>query len=124
MDIKSGSGSVIPGTPQASLPAGDNTVNILVAKGENDGLFQYDTDGLVKKDEAGNPIAAVSENLTVKCEYPDGLTKWHQVKDVAELVDRVTTQLRNYYGVEGDITVVTAPTELVDGATLKLNIAE
>jgi hypothetical protein len=95
-------------------------VTIISAVGENDGLFVRGANGELVLDN-GQPIPAPSEHTMVKCEYPDGFTKNHQVVDAADLVAKVMNVLRFRYGVDGEINVVTVP-ELTAGATVEVEI--
>jgi hypothetical protein len=110
MLIPNGRGTVLPGSPVASLPAGKAVISIEAAPGENDGLFDQD----------GKP--AVSENVMAKCVYPDGFVKNHQTSSVTDLFGKVATQLRNRYGVTGEIKVLKLPDEVKAGTTIEVEI--
>lgn len=103
--ISSGTGVIVPGAPVASLPAGKNVITIDAAPGENDGIE-----------------GAVSENVIARCVYPDGFVKNHQTNSVTDLFTKVTNQLRNRYGVTGDIKVIKLPDAVIAGATIEVEI--
>lgn len=108
----SGTGTVLaPGmaAPVASLPPGKTIITIESAVGENDGLLDKD----------GKP--AVSENLMVRCVYPDGFAKSHQVAKPEDLAPRVTGILRGRYGVTGEIKIIKLPA-LKAGETIEVEI--
>jgi len=75
-----------PGGPAAALPEGGYSVTI---------------DGF---DESG----------MVRCVYPGGFVKHHQVGTVAELAAKVTNQLRGRYGAT-DVSFATIPAGLTAG---------
>jgi hypothetical protein len=101
----SGSGTVLPGSPSASLPPGKVVVTIEAAPGENDGIE-----------------GAASENVMARCVYPDGFVKNHQTNSPEDLFGKVANQLRNRYGVTGEINVVKLPDEVTAGATIEMEI--
>lgn len=103
----SGSGTVLPGSPSASLPAGKVVVTIDAAPGENAGIE-----------------GAVSENVMARCIYPDGFPKNHQTNSPQDLFGKVVNILRNRYGVTGDVKVVKLPPAVVEGATIELEISD
>lgn len=37
----------------------------------------------------------------IKVEYPDGFQKWHQAKDIVELLGKIGGTLKGRYGIEG-----------------------
>ena len=63
-----GTGTVLPGAPSASLPAGKLVITIEAAPGENDGIE-----------------GAVSENVMARCVYPDGFVRNHQTNSPEDL---------------------------------------
>lgn len=103
-------GTVSPGTPSASLAKGKYAIKIDTVMGENAGIVNED----------GSPV--VSENMMVSLTYPDGWVKEHQVKNMDALMERVTSQLRNRYGVTGDIKVVQQPEKLKPGQTIEVEV--
>jgi hypothetical protein len=121
-ESKKGDGTVLaPGMadPVATLPEGAITVTIDAVVGENDGLFVRDENGnLVLED--GEPVPAPSENFMVRCVYPDGFAKNHQVATPADLAPKVIGILRGRFGKAGEINVLSLPEELAVGQTLTL----
>lgn len=91
----SGAGVVLPsGTPVAVLPPGKHSVAI---------------DGF---DESG----------CVRCVYPDGFIKHHQVEAVDGLAARVVSQIRGRYGVTGEIIVTKLPEALAAGEIIEVEV--
>lgn len=121
MSTKRGKGTVTAGTPMESLKDGKCVVKVLSLMGENDGLFQYDDNGEVRTDKQGKPVPAVSEHQLAEVVYPSGYSRTHQVKTADDLLDRMMSQIRNYYGVGGNIEIVTKP-KLEAGAQAEFHI--
>ena len=94
-----------PGNSADSLPSGFCVLEITGVVGENAGIED-----------------AVSENQMVTVTYPTGYVRTHQAKDAADLMDRVTGQLRNYYGVKGAINIVKLPAKLAVGEKIELEL--
>jgi hypothetical protein len=109
---KSATGTVAPAGTQAAagkLTAGQHEVLIESVVGENDGLLDSD----------GNP--AVSLRQMVRCVYPDGSAKNHQVANIADLLPQLVNQLRGRFGVV-EVQIASAPAELKAGASVKVEV--
>lgn len=117
----SAKGLIAPGSPQSSLVPGKYSISLIKSVGENDGLFALDENG-EKVIVDGKPIPAISEFNMVTCGYPDEFTKSHQVADVTDLVSKVTTTLRNRYGIVGNINILKSPSELKENTSIEIEI--
>ncbi len=91
------------------LEPGKHAVKILSVDPENG----YDADG--------KPVP--SENQMVKCEYPDGSVKNHQVNDVAALAQRAIGNVRGRHGLDHAVAVSKAPKSLKADTEIELEVS-
>lgn len=107
--------------PVASLSAGEQTITIEHVSGENDGLFQQDDQGNLVLDKNKAPIPAKSGRFMVKCVYPDGFAKNHQVTTPQDLAAQVLPVLRFRYGAT-ECNITRLPDSLTAGSTLTVEV--
>lgn len=100
-----------PGTlppPSPALKAGTYRVKILSVDPENG---YYDD---------GRPVP--STHQMVKCVYPDGYEKNHQVKDVNDLIPRIITNVKGRHGQETDVAVSKITSTLKAGRVIEVEV--
>jgi hypothetical protein len=77
---------------------------------ENDGIMET----VIGKDGKSKQLPALSQNFMVRCVYPDGSVKHHQVKDADELKVRINTNMRGKYGL-AEVPFIATPERLAEG---------
>jgi hypothetical protein len=99
-----GKGVVAPKAPKVILPHQEE-ISILIESMDPENGYSDD----------GEPIP--SEHMMAKIVYPDGISKHHQVTDIADLLSRITTHIQNRLNIRA-FRFEKAPSTLEAGSVI------